>query len=112
MKSSTPLLKQCFGIDISKDTFSVNTGVINEDFDIITLSTRTFKNSPGGIKQFIVWAKKNQQKNVKAVFVMEATGVYYETMAFSLLDVSYQVSVLLPNKVASFSASLSLKPMI
>jgi transposase len=37
---------------------------------------------------------------------MEATGVYYENLAYYLKDKGYRVTVLLPNKVKAFAKSL------
>ena len=109
MNDSSTYLKQSFGIDISKDTFNVNTGLIDSDFSIKSLSSRTFKNTTSGIKQFIIWSQKYQQTNLDTIFVMEATGVYYEELAFALVEASYELSVLLPNKVSSYAASLNVK---
>lgn len=42
-------------------------------------------------------------------FVVEATGVYYEELAYFLADNQQLLSVLLPNKVKHFARSTELK---
>jgi len=42
-------------------------------------------------------------------FVLEATGVYYEYLAYYLLDKGYAVSVLLPTQAKNFARSLEWK---
>ncbi len=43
------------------------------------------------------------------VFVMEATGIYYQQLAYYLVEHHCSVSVVLPNKIKFFSKSLSSK---
>ena len=40
---------------------------------------------------------------------MEATGIYYEQLAYHLNKLNKKVSVLLPNKVSHYSKSLNVK---
>ncbi|WP_162056157.1 IS110 family transposase, partial [Pontibacter pamirensis] len=42
-------------------------------------------------------------------FVMEATGIYYEPLAYHLHRIRQNVSVVLPNKVKHFGKSLNVK---
>jgi transposase len=48
-------------------------------------------------------------KGDDVVFVMEATGVYYENLAYWLDSKGEKLSVLLPNKVKHYAKSLNLK---
>jgi len=70
--------------------------------------TRTFSNSPKGFTALVNWAlKKSCQTAVR--FTMEATGVYYESLAYFLHQRGYYVSVVLPNQSKAFIDSLNLK---
>ena len=40
---------------------------------------------------------------------MEATGVYFESLAYYLADHNYQVSVVFPNKISNYFRTLSVK---
>ena len=42
-------------------------------------------------------------------FVMEATGVYFEGLAYYLTENGYEVSVVLPNKISNYFRTLSVK---
>jgi transposase len=70
----------------------------------------TVNNNIKGFKELILFAKKNRgNSNAPLYFVMEATGVYYEDLAYFLSDKKYQVAVILPNKTKNFSKTLSIK---
>ncbi len=109
MKNSKKVLKQAFGIDVSKLTFVVNCSVLFDDFSIETLSKRTFKNTLADIQNFIKWAKILHIEQITPVFVLEATGVYFENLAYKMTDCSFQVAVLLPNKASAFISSHNIK---
>jgi transposase len=45
----------------------------------------------------IKWVKTEKEKDVEIVFLMEATGVYYESLAHYLHGQKQTVHVVLPN---------------
>ena len=102
-------LKQSFGIDISKDNFSVKYGKIDNKLAISFQKGKTFKNDSKGIQSFVKWHKKFLLSGIETIFVMEATGVYYENLAYQLADQKKKVTVLLPNKAKAFANSLDTK---
>ncbi|WP_170172664.1 transposase [Hymenobacter rigui] len=55
------------------------------------------------------WVARQQAAAVPLWFVVEATGVYYEELAYFLADQQQLLSVLLPNKVKHFARSTELK---
>jgi transposase len=57
----------------------------------------------------LTWVKKLAAKEVKVRFVMEATGVYHEKLAYYLTDHGYEVSIVLPNKISNYAKTLELK---
>ena len=66
-------------------------------------------NSTRGFNQLLKWARRQTNVNPPVAFVMEATGIYYESLAYHLHTLGQRVSVLLPNKVKHFGKSLNLK---
>jgi transposase len=55
------------------------------------------------------WMKMLCKAHVPVWVVMEATGVYYEGLAYYLKMQQYQISVILPNKSKSYMQSLNIK---
>ncbi len=70
--------------------------------------TRTFPNSPKGFTDLLSWTVKKAHQNIVR-FTMEATGVYYESLAYFLHQQGHYVSVVLPNQSKAFIQSLNLK---
>ncbi len=109
MKKSK-VLKQVVGIDISKDDFYVCYKIKNEDNSITIKGTKSFENTPLGMAAFYSWCeKRNITKEVKLIFVMEATGVYYEELAYFLKSKNQEVSVQLAQKLKYFAKGCNLK---
>lgn len=101
--------KQAVGIDIAKDKFDVCFSVIDQQQKVTIKATRKFANTLKGLDDFDAWVKKLANAHVALVFVMEATGVYYETLAWHLHQQKCTVSVVLPNKAKRYAQSLGLK---
>jgi transposase len=104
------ILKQTVGIDISFKTFDARYGTIDNQQNTIISQAKSFKNSPAGFILFLRWLKTFiLPNNLPLVFVMEATGIYYERLAHFLLEHGYQVAVILPNKIRNYAKSLESK---
>ena len=104
------ILKQTVGIDISYKKFDARFGTIDTQQQNTLSTSKSFKNSPAGFKLFLLWVKKLiVSHDVPLIFVMEATGVYYEHLAHFLLHHGYQVAVVLPNKIKNYAKSLESK---
>lgn len=103
------ILRQNVGIDIGKDTFVATLTVLLPGQEIKHLRTKTFQNTPKEIKGFYLWVKKNKPDTCEINFTMEATGVYYENLAYYLFGKKETVHVLLPNKAKRFAESLNIK---
>jgi transposase len=103
------IIKQCVGIDVSKDSLEVCFSQMDSNQDIHCKATKRFANRPGGWKALESWIKRFYAPEVPLCLVMEATGVYYENAAYYFKTQHYQVSVLLPNKTKSYMQSLNLK---
>jgi transposase len=104
------ILKQTVGIDVSYKSFDARFGTTDTQQQITLSPSKSFKNSLAGFKLFLRWLKKYiLSDDIPLVFVMEATGVYYEHLAHFLFQHKYQVAVILPNKIRNYAKSLESK---
>jgi transposase len=104
------ILKQTVGIDVAYKSFDARFGTTNTQQQITLSTSKSFNNSLAGFKLFLRWIKKYVlSDNIPLVFVMEATGVYYEQLAHFLFQQGYQVAVILPNKIRNYAKSLESK---
>lgn len=102
--------KQSVGIDIGKDTFHVCYLERYDDGSRIIKGTTSFENDIPGIKKFHAWSKKrNKNLAIDLIFVMEATGVYYEELAYFLHREQEVVSVHLAQKLKYYAKSCNIK---
>jgi transposase len=102
-------INQSVGIDISKATFTACVCKRDQTGEEDLSEVVQFKNLTTGFNQFVKWSRKITDPSVEVIFVMEATGVYYENLAHHLHKLKQPVSVLLPNKVKHFGKSLNVK---
>jgi len=102
------IVKQCIGIDVSKNLLECCLGNMIENQEHSFSKTKTFSNDLEGFKELLNWSNKLiQTSNVH--YVMEATGVYYENLAYWLHENGMSLSVLLPNKINHFAKSHNIK---
>ncbi len=97
------------GIDISKDEFHVCLKVLLENGQKKIKGTHSFSNTLKGFLDLVAWVSKRAKDGCQVVYIMEATGVYYEDLAYYLHSKGEKVSVLLPNKIKHFGKSLNIK---
>jgi transposase len=102
-------LKQVIGIDVSKDSLAVCFGSISEKQKTSYVKHSQFPNNKKGFGDLLEWASGIKDVDSTICFVMEATGVYYENLAYFLSSNNKQVHVLLPNKTKHFAKSLDIK---
>jgi len=103
------ITKQSVGIDISKDTFTACGCSHRSDGNLIFSEVKSFKNEPIGFNQLLRWVKGFSATGTDVVFLMEATGVYYESLAHHLFKIKKKVVVVLPNTSKHYFASLNVK---
>jgi transposase len=95
--AESPILS--VGIDISKETFNVALyGVDAAGAD--RYHNHTFANSESGIKSFLHLLQKQQATT--APLCMEATGRYWEALAFALSQAGLCVSVVNPARLRAY----------
>ncbi|MBK8981557.1 MAG: transposase [Ignavibacteria bacterium] len=108
------LIKKVTGIDISKDSVTVCFGTQDDALVKKYSKSYTFSNDVKGFKKLInlvnnIDVFRSEDKNIPIWFVVEATGVYYENLAYFLNENKYSVSVILPNKMKNFFKTLDNK---
>ena len=103
------IIKQCVGIDIAKASFTTCVCKRMLSGETQTSPVESFENNKHGFNQFIKWHRKITDPSVEIIFLMEATGIYYESIAYYLHRLNLAVSVILPNKVKHYAKSLNIK---
>lgn len=101
--------KHCVGIDISQKDFTACLCSLKEDFELNFSEVAVFPNSKQGFNQLNRWVNRQVKSKEPISFLMEATGVYYENLAYHLSKIKKQVHVVLPNKSKHYFASLNIK---
>lgn len=102
-------IKQCVGIDISKGSFTACICRKLLSGEALLSSVESFANSKTGYNHFVKWSRRITNPSVEILFLMEATGVYYEGIAYHLHKLNQSVCVILPNKVKHYAKSLNVK---
>ena len=95
---------QSVGIDISEATLEVRLGSATNGQFYFT-HAKSFANTEEGYRQMLEWVQSKKHTD-KYWFIMEATGVYYEELAYWLHQAGKQVCVLVPNRAKHYAKSL------
>jgi transposase len=103
------MIKQCIGIDVSQKEIDVTFGIYGLDQSVKFLESRKFKNTEKSFPKFLKWANKLTKRELPLFFVMEATGVYHERLAYFLHDSEEKVIVVLPTRASNYAKSLEVK---
>lgn len=105
------LVKQNVGLEIEAKKVKVRFECLWDDWTRKVLGTRSFSNGSRGFRELEEWIKKKCKSEKEVHLTMEATGVYYERLAyhFHALGSAYEVHVLLPNISKGYRNSLNLK---
>ena len=110
MNNRVEIVKQNVGIDVSKDKIDVTLSSLDAFCDDFVVSSQKFSNTDEGFKALQEWVNKKKQPHIAVHFTMEATGVYYESLAYFLYQQEgYRVHVVLPNKAHKYGQSLGLR---
>ncbi len=104
----TTFLKQVVGIDVAKNELVVSLGRIDESLSVEIFAYKTFKNRVSGFSMLKKWVEKLLHPQTTTLYVMEATGVYHECLAYWLVDNRQDVSIVLPNKISNFFKTLDI----
>lgn len=101
--------KQSIGIDISKSTFTACLCQQSDDGKLTFSKVLDFGNDSKGFNQLLRWVKGLIVSDSELVFLMEATGIYYENLAYHLHKIKKNVHVVLPNTSKHYFSSLNVK---
>ncbi len=85
------------GIDLSKETFHAY--LLSDRGEV----KRVFPNTPKGFEQIAAWLKNRHSVDVH--ICMEATGAYWEALAFYLHELKHRVSIVNPARIKAFAQS-------
>lgn len=103
-------IQQNLGIDVDSKKLKTCLQVMDQERTIKIRARRTFDNNPTGFVKMVEWLAKKKIKDLPVHVTMEATGVYYESLAYFLHGQSeYIVHVELPSKTCAYFKSLNLK---
>ena len=102
-------IRQCVGIDCSKDTLDTAINFLDEMFQTTVYATEVFENNDKGFKNLIKWMRKLCLKELPYQVVVEATGVYHERLAYAMVNNGFSISVVLPNKIRNYCRSTDIR---
>ena len=103
------IVKQVAGIDVAQNELVVCLGRMSDNWVPELYAGKSFPNTPSGFKAFTKWVTKTTLTEVPVRYVMEATGVYHQKLAYFLDDEQQEVSIVLPNKISNYARSLDTK---
>lgn len=103
------IVKQVLGIDVAQKELVVCLGRMYDDWSPELYGYKTFANTKKGFEAMALWIKKQTEQTLPVRYVMEATGVYHESLAYFLEERGYEVSVVLPNKISNYFRTLEVK---
>lgn len=103
------LLKQVVGIDVAQKELVVSLGHMDQEASTHIDASKTFANNEKGFNALVLWVNKHTIQTFPLRYVMEATGVYHESLAYFLTGKGYRVSIVMPNKITNFFRTLEVK---
>lgn len=103
------ILKQVLGIDVAQKELVVSLSRLQEELTTEVYARKVFSNTSKGFAELMSWVKKLTNPDIPVQFIMEATGVYHESLAYFLSEQSAQVSIVLPNKISNYFRTLEIK---
>ena len=103
------IVKQVAGIDVAQNELVVCLGRMYDDWVPELYASKTFGNTAKGFAAFVQWVNKLMDAALPVRYVMEATGVYHESLAYYLDEHGLEVSIVLPNKISNYARTLDVK---
>ena len=102
-------LKYAIGIDVGMEKLVACISLMTTQQQVIVKAQCNFNNDKKGFALLYAWVIRNIKLDIPSIFLMEATGIYYEQLAWFLHDKGGIVSVVLPNKAKKYKDALGLK---
>jgi transposase len=103
------IVKQVTGIDVAQKELVASLGRMYDDLEQEVYAHKTFPNNAKGFLALLSWVKGLAGQAIEVRYVMEATGVYHESLAYFLEGHRYSVSIVLPNKISNYFRTLDVK---
>jgi len=103
------IIKQVVGIDVAQNELVISVGRMYNDWTPEVYACKSFANQTAGYKKLVDWVEKVTDGSIGVRYVMEATGIYHESLAYFLDDQKLEVSIVLPNKISNFFRTLEVK---
>jgi transposase len=103
------IVKQVVGIDVAQKELVVCLGRMYDNWEPELYASKAFANTKKGFENLSVWVKKQTDEAASVRFVMEATGVYHESLAYFLDENAHELSIVLPNKISNYMRTLDVK---
>lgn len=103
------IVKQTVGIDVAQAELVVCLGRMYDDLKPELYARKEFANTTKGFAALKTWVESRVEASVPVRYVMEATGVYHESLAYYLDDNQLEVSIVLPNKISNYIRTLEIK---
>jgi transposase len=103
------IIKQVVGIDVAQKELVVSFGRMYDDWTPEVYANKTFANTLKGFLALVAWVKNLTVDTAGLRYVMEATGVYHEALAYFLEEKGYDVTIVLPNKISNYFRTLTVK---
>lgn len=92
------------GIDVSKNKLDC---LWLRDLTTGKAKSKVVSNQPDGYQALMAWAEKHLGCSVAEIgFVMEATGIYHEALAYALSAAGARVAVVNPARIRDYAKSL------
>ena len=102
-------LRQNVGIDVAKKDLKVCFSQEFKGRQIKVIGSRTFLNTAVGFAALLEWIKQKKDSSIPLSLTLEATGVYYENVAYFFNENGFAVHVVLPNVAKLFIKSHNVK---
>ena len=103
------IVKQAVGIDVAQKELVVSLGRMYEDLTLEVYASKSIPNTPKGFMTLLSWVNQLTDQTIAVRYLMEATGVYHESLAYYLEGQGQRVSIVLPNKISHYFRTLDVK---
>lgn len=103
------VLKQVLGVDVDQKYLVVSLGRLMNTLEAQVYAQNRFVNGSKGFSELLRWVQSLTDPDMEVLYVMEATGVYHEKLAYYLDQHCHAVSVVLPNKISNYFRTLDMK---
>jgi len=103
------IVRQVVGIDVAQKELVVSLGRMFDDWTPELYGSKTFQNTQKGFMAMVSWVRKLTEESGGIRYVMEATGVYHEALAYYLDQEGYDITIVLPNKISNYFKTLEVK---